>query len=76
MNYKYRLVKISEDGQSTEKEYKTLKEISDELNVEIHMIRKINKLSENLIKSERPHNCHKELIEKLKIYNIKKDYKL
>lgn len=76
MNYKYRIVKISEHGQTTEKEYKTLKEISDELNVEIHLIRKINKLSENLIKSERPHNCHKELFEKLKIYNIKKDYKL
>ena len=75
MNFKYRLVKLTTEGQ-TEKKYKTLKEISDELNVEIHIIRKINKLSENQIKSERPHKCHKELFDKIKIYNIKKEYKI
>ena len=75
MNFKYKLVKTLDDGE-TVKEYKTLKEIADELNVEIHMIRKINKLSENLITSERPHKCHKDLLEKIKIYNIKKDYKI
>lgn len=75
MNFKYKLVKTTEEGESV-KEYKTLKEISDELNVEIHMIRKINKLSENQIKSERPHKCHRELLDKIKIYNIKKDYKI
>ena len=75
MNFKYRLVKTT-DCETFEKEYKTLKEISEDLNVEIHMIRKINKLSENLIKSERPHKCHQELFDKVKIYNIKKDYKI
>ena len=75
MNNKYKLLKFTDEG-TIEKEYKTLKEIADELNVEIHMIRKINKLSENLIKSERPHKCHRELLEKIKIYNIKKDYKI
>ena len=75
MNYKYKLEKISENG-VVEKEYKTLKEIATDLNVEIHMIRKINKLTENQITSERPHKCHKELFDKIKIYNIKKDYKI
>lgn len=75
MNFKYKLEKQTDNG-VVEKEYKTLKEISNDLNVEIHMIRKINKLSENQIKSERPHKCHKELLDKIKIYNIKKDYKI
>ena len=75
MNYKYKLEKISENG-VVEKEYKTLKEIATDLNVEIHMIRKINKLTENQITSERPHKCHKELFDKIKIHNIKKDYKI
>lgn len=75
MNLKYKLVKITE-SENIEKEYKTLKEIAEDLNVEIHMVRKINKLSENRIKSERPHKCHQELFDKIKIYNIKKDYKI
>ena len=72
MNNKFRLIKQTENGE-VEKEYKTLKEISDELNVEIHIIRKINKLTEGRIDSIKPHNSHKELYDKLKIYNIKKN---
>jgi len=75
MNYKYLLVKTVE-GQIVEKEYKTLKEIANDLNVELHIIRKINNLSENAITNERPHRCHKELYEKIKIYNIKKEYNI
>ncbi len=70
MNNKFRLIKQTDNG-SVEVEYKTLKEISDDLNVEIHIIRKINKLTEGRIDSIKPHNSHKELYEKLKIYNIK-----
>ena len=75
MNNKFRLIKQTENGE-VEKEYKTLKEISDDLNVEIHIIRKINKLTEGRIDSIKPHNSHKELYEKLKIYNIKKIYNI
>ena len=50
--------------------------ISDDLNVEIHIIRKINKLTEGRVDSIKPHNSHKELYEKLKIYNIKKTYNI
>ncbi len=71
MNNKFRLIKKTDNGE-VEKEYKTLKEISDDLNVEIHIIRKINKLTERRIDSIKPHNSHKELYEKLKKYNIKK----
>jgi hypothetical protein len=75
MNNKFRLIKKTDNGE-VEKEYKTLKEISDDLNVEIHIIRKINKLTEGRIDSIKPHNSHKELYEKLKIYNIKKTYNI
>jgi hypothetical protein len=50
MNNKCRRIKQTDNGE-VEKEYKTLKEISDELNVEIHIIRKINKLTEGRIDS-------------------------
>jgi hypothetical protein len=75
MNNKFRLIKQTDNGE-VEKEYKTLKEISDELNVEIHIIRKINKLTEGRVDSIKPHNSHEELYEKLKIYNIKKAYNI
>ncbi len=75
MNNKFRLIKQTDNG-AVEIEYKTLKEISDDLNVEIHIIRKINKLTEGRIDSIKPHNSHKGLYEKLKIYNIKKTYNI
>ena len=34
------------------------------------------KLTEGRIDSIKPHNSHKELYEKLKIYNIKKTYNI
>ncbi len=75
MNNKFRLIKQTDNG-AVEIEYKTLKEISDDLNVKIHIIRIINKLTEGRIDSIKPHNSHKELYEKLKIYNIKKTYNI
>ena len=75
MNNKFRLIKQIENGE-VQTDYKTLKEISDDLNVEIHIIRKINKLTEGRANSIKPHNSHKELYDKLKIYNIKKTYNI
>ena len=74
MNNKFRLIKQIENGGEVQTDYKTLKEISDDLNVEIHIIRKINKLTENRQISIKPHNSHKDLYDKLKIYNIKKTF--
>ena len=73
MNNKFRLIKQTDNG-AIEIEYKTLKDISIDTGVEIHIIRKINKLTEGRIDSIKPHNSHKELYEKIKIYNIKKTY--
>jgi len=75
MNNKFRLIKQT-DNEEIEIEYKTLKDISIDTGVEIHIIRKINKLTEGRIDSIKPHNSHKELYEKLKIYNFKKTYNI
>ncbi len=75
MNNKFTLTMQTENGE-IQREYKTLKEISDDLNIEIHIIRKINKLTENRTQSHRPHNSHKELYDKIKIYNIKKTFNI
>lgn len=75
MNNKYKLVKLTDEGE-TVKEYKTLKDIAAETKIDIHIIRKINKMSENIQESKRPHNCNKTLYDKIKIYNIKKDYNI
>ena len=62
----------------TIEQFKTLKEISDKLNIEIHLCRKINHLTDNRQSNIKPHHHqHKEIIyDKVKIYNIKKTYNL
>ena len=75
MNNKFTLIMQTENT-PIQREYKTLKEISDELNIEIHIIRKINKLTENRAQSIKPHNSHKDLYDKIKIYNIKKTFNI
>ena len=74
MNYKYKIVK-TQDGKEKIKEYKTLKEIAKDLDIEIHLVRKNNKLTEGLIKSVKPHHIHREFYDTVKIYNIKKQMK-
>jgi len=75
MNNKFTLIMQTETT-PIQWEYKTLKEISDELNIEIHIIRKINKLTENRAQSIKSHNSHKDLYDKIKIYNIKKTFNI
>jgi hypothetical protein len=71
MENKYRLVQIQDDREVI-KEYKTLKQIAEDLDVEIHLIRKINQLTEGRVSNIKPHHTHKELFEKIKIYNVYK----
>ena len=70
MNYKYRLESINQKEQTVTKEYKTLKDISKELNIELHLIRKINQIT------IKPHIRHHEIYNKIKIYNIVKQYNI
>lgn len=74
MTNKYRLVKIQNNEEIT-KEYRTLKEISDGLGIEIHIIRKINHITEGRISHIKPHYIYKDIYETTKIYNITKEIK-
>ncbi len=75
MKARFNLV-ITKDGVETSKEYTTLKEIAKDLNIEVYIASRINKITENKIKNDRPHPAHKELYEQVKIYNIKQEFNL
>jgi hypothetical protein len=76
MNLRYKLEMTNDKNQTIIKDYKSLKEISKELNVEVHLIRKINQLTEERCENIKPHHIHKELYDKIKIYTLKKHYNI
>lgn len=75
MPLKYILKKETEGG-IVETEYKTLKQISEDLGVELHIIRKINQMTEGRVTSHKPHHTHRDLYNKLQISTIKKTYNI
>jgi hypothetical protein len=68
---KYKLVQKINDVETT-KEYKTLKEISEALNIELHLVRKNNKITEGRFENKRAHFANRDFFDNYKIYNIKK----
>ena len=76
MNLRYKLEMTNDKEQTIIKDYKSLKDISKELNVEIHLIRKINQLTEERCENIKPHHINKELYKKIKIYTLKKQYSI
>lgn len=74
MNNKYLLIQTT-NGEEKKQEYKTLIEIANDLNVDLHIIRKVNNITEGRADHVRPHHTHKTIYETIKIYNIKKQIK-
>jgi hypothetical protein len=74
MNNKYLLIQTT-NGDEKKKEYKTLIEIANDLNVDLHIIRKINHITEGRAEHVRPHHNHKNIYETIKIHDIKKQIK-
>lgn len=72
MPVKYLLKKTLENGDIEEKEYKTLKDISNELGIEQHITRKIYYMTEGITNSQKPHHSNRDLYNKLKISSIKR----
>jgi hypothetical protein len=72
------LVKILNDDKTvkSEKEYKSFREIQADLNIDYHVIREINKITDGDIIKKFTHNTITELYEKLKIYKIKMKYNI
>ena len=71
---KYRVVQTDGDN-SLVKEYKTLKEVAKDLDIDLHLVRKNNKITEGRIESKRPHHIYRDFFNNTKIYNIKKEVK-
>ena len=71
---KYRVVQTDGDN-SLVKEYKTLKEVAQDLDIDLHLVRKNNKITEGRIESKRPHHIYRDFFNKTKIQNIKKEVK-
>lgn len=74
MSMKYRVVQIDGDNNLI-KEYKTLKEVAKDLDIELHLVRKNNKITEGRMESKRPHHIYRDFFNNTKIYNIKKEVK-
>jgi secreted PhoX family phosphatase len=72
MNSRYKMIQTNETGEEFTKEYKTLKDIADDLEMEIHLICKINQLTEGRRESVRAHHTNRDMINNIKIHNIKK----
>lgn len=74
MSNKYRVVQKNGDNTIT-KDYKTLKDVAQDLDIEIHLVRKNNKITEGRVESKRPHHIYRDFFDNTKIYNIKKEVK-
>jgi hypothetical protein len=71
---KYRVVQTIGEETVT-KDYKTLKDVAKDLDIEIHLVRKNNKMTEGRIESKRPHHIYRDFFDNTKIHNIKKEVK-
>ena len=71
---KYKLIQTNGE-EVLEKEYKTLKEIAEDLGIGINLVIKNNKISEGRVENKRAHHCHRDFFNNNKIYNIKKTVK-
>ena len=52
-----------------------LKDVAKDLEIEIHLVRKNNKITEGRTESKRPHHIYRDFFDNTKIYNIKKEVK-
>ncbi len=74
MEFKYKLV-ITKDGVETTKEYKKLTDIADEMEIPIHIIRKIVLVSEGRQTNHKAHFRNRDIFESVKITEIKRTIK-
>lgn len=76
-NNKFIVVFLKPDGSEDKcQEYKSFKEIEDALGLEYHIVREINRISDNKIQKKFLHDNMKALNQKIKIKSIKKEIKL
>lgn len=71
MNLKYKLQILKEDGKiEKEESYKTFLEISNKYNIDLHIVREINKICDNKKTQKFSHSQNNEIYKRFKIYKI------
>lgn len=71
-NPKFNVVWLNDNGEEKQtKQYKSFKEISEDLHLEYHLIRELNKISDGTVQRKFLHPNLKYLSTKLKIESIK-----
>jgi len=70
-NYKLSVQSKHSDGSIHEIKYKSFKEIEKSLNLDYHIVREINRITEGKVKKKFTHPNISSLTEKIKIFDIK-----
>jgi hypothetical protein len=76
-NNKFNVIWLDAEGNvHKEQQYKSFKEIEEELGLDYHVVREINKISDNKITKKFLHDNLKELSKKVRINTIIKSIKI
>jgi hypothetical protein len=77
MNLKYKLQILNENGEvENEESYRTFKDISNKYNIDLHIVREINKICDNKKVQKFSHSQNNEIYKRFKIYKIIKSIKI
>jgi hypothetical protein len=74
-NFKF-VVAIETEKGKTETNFKSFRDISESLNIDYHIARELNRMTENKVMKKFTHDNMKELFTKIKIYTIKPNIKI
>jgi hypothetical protein len=71
MNLKYKLQILNENGEiENEESYRTFKDISNKYNIDLHIVREINKICDNKKVQKFSHSQNNEIYKRFKIFKI------
>ena len=71
MNLKYKLQILNENGEVEKEEYyKIFSEISNKYNIDLHIVREINKICDNKKVQKFSHSQNNEIYKRFKIFKI------
>ena len=71
MNLKYKLQILNENGEVEKEEYyRTFSDISNKYNIDLHIVREINKICDNKKVQKFSHSQNNEIYKRFKIFKI------
>ena len=71
MNLKYKLQILNENGEVEKEEYyRTFSDISNKYNIDLHIVREINKICDNKKVQKFSHSQNTEIYKRFKVFKI------